>query len=69
MIHILTLVLMVSTTSQNRAMTSLTAEYTTSAACNSALQTHLNRINSVTYGVSSPERLVGVILANCTKKK
>jgi hypothetical protein len=66
---ILTLVLMVSTTSQNRAMTTVTAEYGSKAACERALTAHTNRVGGLTVPtLSGPERYVGVIISSCTAK-
>lgn len=65
---ILTLVLMVATSSQNRAMTTVVAEYSSESTCNAALNAHIARIDTLTYGTRNPERLVGVILSSCTRK-
>ena len=67
-IYILTLVLMVSTTSQNRAMETVVSEYNTKERCENALKVHLERINSLTVGVKEPVRMVGIIVSNCTIK-
>lgn len=66
---VLTLVLMVSTTPQNRAMTSVVAEYHTKEACETALGGHLARLDTLTYGVKDPQRLVGVLISSCTQKR
>lgn len=68
MIYILTLVLMVSTTSQNRAMETVVAEYRGKDRCENALRAHLKRIDSLSVGERYPVRMVGVIVANCTEK-
>jgi hypothetical protein len=65
---ILTLVLMVSTTSQNRAMTTVTAEYANKAACERALTEHVDRVTKLTVGERYPERYVGVLISSCTSK-
>lgn len=66
--YILTLVLMVSTTTQNRAMSEIFVEYKSKETCEIALTSHMRRIDSLTVGERYPERMVGVILASCTKK-
>ena len=67
-ISILTLVLMVSTSPQNRAMTTVTAEYMSKQACEQALRSHTDRVASLTVGERNPERYIGVVIASCTPK-